>query len=450
MSIKKMFKTLLLAGIMAAGFNFSCMAGETEMIPMDQLPITEDPQGLEDGEKYIQNFGGDVADDEGFSYQAFRYLSAGVNEVVYKAIQLQGVDVSYHQGIINWAQVKASGMDFAMIRVGYRGYGGGTINADTQFETNIQNALAAGMKVGIYFFSQAITEQEALEEAAYTINVINRYKITYPVVFDWETAEGYRTYSAGITGAKMNSIATTFCNAIANAGYIPMVYSNTTDFNNRYIYSDIASRFYIWYARYPARYGGSIWYCEGDPLPNNLKYNMWQYMSDGRVPGINGNCDVNVTFLDFGNPIIRQNVNLTADTGNIFIDNTSYTITGNLAGYTYSDFSGCFSRFNVTINGTAAASAPGAVIKTGDRLVFSPKASNEDLNHTNYTLVVRGDTNGDGLVNVVDMEKVQKHVLGLDSLNGVYFNAARLSGSSSLSVMDMEKIQKNILGLGNL
>ena len=118
---------------------------------------------------------------------------------------IHGIDVSRHNGDIDWAKVKAQGIEYAFIRVGYRGYESGGLCIDSKYENNIKGAISNGIKVGVYFFSQAITEQEALEEASLTLSLIKNYNISLPVILDWETDIGYRTYS-GLSRAKLTSI----------------------------------------------------------------------------------------------------------------------------------------------------------------------------------------------------------------------------------------------------
>ena len=218
-----------------------------------------------------------------------------------------GIDISHWQsdrGKIDWTKVKNDGIDYVIIKAAGRSISsGGSLYEDTAFKENIEGALAAGIPVGVYFFSQALTEQEAREEASLILGLIKNYKITYPVVFDWETASGYRTYSAGLSKEKMNSIASTFCDMVKAAGYTPMVYGNGWDLTNRYNFDSLAAKYKIWLARYPVNYGGRIRYKVGDALPsgNNIPstYQMWQYCSDGAVNGIIGNVDVNVSFFSY-------------------------------------------------------------------------------------------------------------------------------------------------------
>ncbi len=212
------------------------------------------------------------------------------------------IDISYHQGKIDWAAVKASGIEYAFIRVGYRGYETGSLGKDVRFDENIREATKNGIKVGVYFFSQAITEQEALEEASVTLNYIKGYNISLPVVIDWETTNGYRTYS-GLSVDKLTSIISTFCDAVAGEGYTPMVYMCKSDYLGRVNYSNLAAKYKIWMAWYFDKYYtqnyASNRFTYGDKIPSlPFKYEVWQYTSKGRVDGITELVDMNIIIKD--------------------------------------------------------------------------------------------------------------------------------------------------------
>ena len=198
---------------------------------------------------------------------------------------INGIDVSEWQAKIDWNKVKAAGIDFAFIRVGYRGYGtAGTLNKDKYYEDNIKNATAAGVKVGIYIFSQAITEAEARAEANYILNNIGTYAVTMPLVLDYEyAATGVgRLYNAKLTKTKATNICLAFCETIAAAGYTPMVYANKSMLESQLNASNITSQGYrIWLANYTTNtvYNGT--------------FDFWQYSSTGKVNGITGNVDMN-------------------------------------------------------------------------------------------------------------------------------------------------------------
>ncbi len=199
---------------------------------------------------------------------------------------LRGIDVSVWQGTINWNAVKASGVDFVIIRVGYRGYGeSSTLKEDSNFRTNIQGALDADLDVGVYIYSQAITTSEAIEEAEYVLSRIEGYNITYPVVIDYEYASvngsaGGRLYDAHLSRQTATDVCNAFCDRVANEGYRPMVYANKSMLSNNLYASQISSKYDIWLANYTTETD-----YEGD-------YTCWQYTSSGYVDGISGRVDM--------------------------------------------------------------------------------------------------------------------------------------------------------------
>lgn len=198
---------------------------------------------------------------------------------------LQGVDVSIYQGDIDWQAVADAGVDFAIIRVGYRGYSQGAIQPDTNFQKNMEGALNAGLDVGVYFFSQATTVLEAEEEADYVLEAIRNYPVTYPVVFDWEFIDGQQARTDEMQGEHMTECAKAFCELVAAGGYTPMVYFNQEQ-GYLYYQLDQLDEFSFWLAEY-------------DEKPDFF-YNfvMWQYTHTGTVPGIPGNVDLNLAFQD--------------------------------------------------------------------------------------------------------------------------------------------------------
>jgi len=194
-----------------------------------------------------------------------------------------GIDVSFYQGEIDWQQVAGAGVDFAMIRLGYRGYTKGLLQMDSRFAENIQGALDAGLEVGVYFFSQAVNTWEAEEEADFVLQAIESYPVTYPVVFDWEFISGEDVRTAGLEGAALTRCAGVFCDMIQAEGYQPMLYFNQ---DLGYLYYDLAAltQYPFWlaqYAEYPDFY---------------YDFAMWQYSHTGKVPGIEGDVDLNLCF----------------------------------------------------------------------------------------------------------------------------------------------------------
>ena len=198
----------------------------------------------------------------------------------------QGIDVSAYQKDIDWQKVKASGIDYAMIRLGYRGYTEGGILVDEMFEKNIKGANAAGVDVGIYFFSQATNVWEAMEEAKVVLSHIKDYKITYPVVFDWENIVTDKARTDNVTTKTLNECCVAFCEAVKVAGYTPMVYFSKKLALLQYDLSNIDD-YDFWVADYSA-------------VPTfYYNFQMWQYSSNGTIDGIDGNTDLNLCFVDY-------------------------------------------------------------------------------------------------------------------------------------------------------
>lgn len=200
--------------------------------------------------------------------------------------KFKGVDVSKYQGNINWNQVKASGVEFAIIRVGYRGYGSGALVEDPTFRQNIRGATAAGLKVGLYFYSQAVNEAEAVEEASMVLHLCSGYNISYPIYFDTEKVAGDTGRADYIGRSQRTANAVAFCETIRNAGYRAGVYSYASWFYNELNIANI-SQYSIWIAQYR------------DNLTFNYNYDIWQYTSSGQVPGIPNRVDMNVSKRNF-------------------------------------------------------------------------------------------------------------------------------------------------------
>ena len=197
---------------------------------------------------------------------------------------LQGVDVSVYQGEIDWQAVAADGIDFAILRVGYRGYTVGSLNKDTYFELNAHNAARAGLDVGVYIFSQAITVEEALEEADFVLEAIRDCNITGPVVFDWEVIGKKEARTYGLDTDTLCAAANAFCSRIREAGYQPMIYFNAYAGYVKYDLSRVLD-YPFWFAQYKAQ--PDFYY----------DFQLWQYTSSGKVDGIQGNVDMDVWLL---------------------------------------------------------------------------------------------------------------------------------------------------------
>ena len=196
---------------------------------------------------------------------------------------VMGIDISKHNGNIDWNAVKNSGVQYVILRCGYRGSASGVLVEDQKFKSNIQGATAAGLKVGIYFFSQAVNEVEAVEEASMTLSLIKNYRITYPVYIDVESANGR---ADGISKEARTSVINAFCQTIRNSGYTPGLYANKNWLTEK-INTGALGGCKIWLAQYVAAptYGG--------------RYEMWQYSSRGSIAGIKGNVDLNVSYMGY-------------------------------------------------------------------------------------------------------------------------------------------------------
>lgn len=225
-------------------------------------------------------------------YQPDQYVTR--NNLTYytennKIISKFGIDVSAHDGEIDWATVKSAGVEFAFIRVGYRGYDQGKIVFDTYYERNVQGALENGIDIGLYFYSQAITPEEALEEAEALLSAIGDAEITYPIVYDWEFVTTDTARTDDISAKMLTECSIAFCERIKQAGYIPMIYQNkNTSLLNLHLSK--LTDYDFWLAEYNST--ATYYY----------NYQIWQYSATGTVPGIKGEVDMNICFKDYTNP----------------------------------------------------------------------------------------------------------------------------------------------------
>jgi len=195
-----------------------------------------------------------------------------------------GVDISKWQGNIDWKKVKAAGYDFAILRIGYRGYGEtGEMAIDETFYQNIQGAQAAGLEVGVYFFSQAISEKEALEEAEFVLDALEGYELQFPIVYDPELIRDQPARTNDVTGEQFTKNTIVFCDAVKAAGYEPMIYSNMVWEAFLFDMTQLEA--------YP------FWYADYEKIPQTpYNFVMWQYSETGSVDGISGPVDLNILF----------------------------------------------------------------------------------------------------------------------------------------------------------
>lgn len=195
----------------------------------------------------------------------------------------KGIDVSKYQGKIDWKAVKEDGVEYAFIRLGLRGYESGKIVIDEYFKQNMRGANDAGVKAGVYFFTQAITVEEAQEEAAFVIKQLADYDVPYPVVFDVEMIVGGNGRANNLSKEERTDICVAFCEAIKEAGYIPMIYGNVKCFTKMVDMARLED-YEKWYAFY------------GDYMYFPYEVSMWQYTEKGSVKGIKGDVDLNISF----------------------------------------------------------------------------------------------------------------------------------------------------------
>ena len=194
-----------------------------------------------------------------------------------------GIDVSSFQGEIDWQAVADAGIDFVMIRIGGRGYGAeGVLYTDEQAQINYTGAKAAGLQVGGYFFSQAISVEEAIEEAAYALQQIKGWELDMPLVFDWEYL-GEEARTADVDKRMLTDCTLAFCKTVALAGYEPMIYFNPNQSDN-HIYLEELTDYRGWLAMYTQQ------------MTYPYRVDMWQYTNTGSVPGIEGPVDINLYF----------------------------------------------------------------------------------------------------------------------------------------------------------
>ena len=197
---------------------------------------------------------------------------------------LSGIDVSAYQGDIDWKKVKEAGVDYAIIRLGYRGYESGKLVEDKFAKRNLEGAAEAGIPIGVYFFSQALSVEEAQEEAQFVLDMIDPYEVSMPVVFDWEHINNESARTNGMDPYVATDCAKAFLEVIDEAGYWPMMYFNSYQ-ARKLFYLDQLMQYDFWLALY------------SDRMTFPYKVDMWQYTCTGTIPGIFGDVDVNVLFL---------------------------------------------------------------------------------------------------------------------------------------------------------
>lgn len=220
------------------------------------------------------------------------YVKDGLIHCAVSPVSRVGIDVSSHQGQIDWTQVRGAGVDYAVIRVGYRGYTDGELHEDSMYYQNIEGALAAGLDVGVYFFSQATSTEEARKEAMFVLDRLGGYDVRYPVYFDWEGIAEGGARTDGMDGEQMTRCAIAFCDNIETYGYTAGVY-----FNQSYGYSSFRLRDLLDY---------EFWLAEYQDTQSFLyEVQMWQYTYEGSIPGVDTIVDLNLCYHDYLAPPVE-------------------------------------------------------------------------------------------------------------------------------------------------
>lgn len=291
--MKRYIIAVLLLCLGFVSFSLTCVKPAQARVDMSDVPVSDgsdDPgRGRLAGDISPDFYAGGTGKTASVRGQANDYTGKTyTHSQVFDGLNIvDGIDVSQWQGDIDWAAVKADGIDYAFIRVGYRGSSDtGGLGEDTKFTANIQGATAAGLKVGVYIYSQAVTEDEASEEAQFILDRVGNYTIDMPLVLDYEYYSGPsgtsgRLYNAHLSKNEATAVCQAFCNTIKGAGYTPMVYANASMFTSSLNAADLASVCPLWLANYTTQtsYTGT--------------YEFWQYASTGNVDGISGNVDMN-------------------------------------------------------------------------------------------------------------------------------------------------------------
>ena len=207
-------------------------------------------------------------------------------------MSIKGLDVSEFQGIIDWAQVKSAGYQFAMLRAGY-----GFRTPDQQFRRNAAECNRIGLPAGAYWFCYALSPEDARKEADGCLEVIAPYRMEYPICYDIEHASLTYAEQNGVTftPSLATQIVKAFCDRIEERGYFAMYYSNQ-NFLETYLSRDLNRRYALWFARYGSRYDG-------------IDYGIWQYTSTGSIPGITGNVDLDTGYVDYASVIRKAGLN---------------------------------------------------------------------------------------------------------------------------------------------
>lgn len=280
-------------------FDFWDMYPEATQIPVsesveEEEPKEEDPSTDGKHTKIINDSGEEewvlispIVDKHSYDFAnlvsqsgLMRYYEEG------EETSFVGVDISKYQDYVDFNKLKKAGVDFCMIRVGARGYGTGQLILDEKFQDNIKRATDAGLDIGVYFFSQAITQDEVMEEANMVLEYIADYNVTYPVAFDMEYIENDTARVEQLSKKEKTEIAKTFMDTVKTAGYTPILYGKKEWLIKKLDLTQLEDY--------------DIWLSQYEDIPDYpYEFTMWQYTNQGTVDGISGKVDLNISFIDY-------------------------------------------------------------------------------------------------------------------------------------------------------
>ncbi len=289
--MKTRILTILLTAAILAGLLAGCRGTKTPEATATPEPTRDPHEGMIE---VTDGGGGTMWIDEAENLTPFaldRYAFSVTDKIVSysksDATLLRGIDVSEFQGEIDWEAVAAAGIDFAIVRIGWRGYGGGSLVEDVHFRENIEGAQAAGLLVGAYFFSQAVNIMEAAEEAVFTKNLLADYRLELPVFFDWETIDVEPARTDGTPARTVTDCCVEFCKLLEAAGIRSGVYTYVPAVYRHYILNDLE--------------GLTIWMGDPGSWPEfYYDHQIWQYSITGVIPGIEENVDLDVLYQPGG------------------------------------------------------------------------------------------------------------------------------------------------------
>lgn len=304
--MKKLFTALLLCSSIIAAALTGCTSGENDFSRI-QYTITNETQAQSDSEstqpstqtnngkiKVYDSRLGEIEIDIASGAKLNTLNNNGFSEEngikIYtengSRASLSGIDISENCGVIDWKAVKAAGIDFVMVRLGGRGYGAeGSLYSDDMAQEYIKGAQAEGIKAGGYFFSQAVSDDEAVEEANYAVEILGDLKLDFPLAYDWETIEDDEARTDNLSGSQVTSCAKAFCEEVKSKGFTPMIYSESDELYFKYDLAQLMDY--------------KIWLSEYNDLPTMYyKFSMWQYSNTGSVDGISTDVDLNVYFTN--------------------------------------------------------------------------------------------------------------------------------------------------------